>query len=186
MVIYRQRFANMLHSSVILQSLLIWTTSLLMGGSTAAVSLAFSCLSNILMWIFSISFSVLAAFILPLISSSPLPYLSIPWLVLGLFAAPAFLGALTGQHLGYLVLKRYLSNVYAKRKQLSPAIQADLIKLETERWLFKAGCLQWLVVLVIGTYYKIGSSFLALVWLVPPAFACKLTFTSLPSVHHFS
>ncbi|MBA0751346.1 hypothetical protein Gogos_000276 [Gossypium gossypioides] len=186
MVIYRQRFANMLHSSVILQSLLIWTTSLIMGGSTAAVSLAFSCLSNILMWIFSISFSVLAAFILPLISSSPLPYLSIPWLVLGLFAAPAFLGALTGQHLGYLVLKRYLSNVYAKRKQLSPAIQADLIKLETERWLFKAGSLQWLVLLVIGTYYKIGSSYLALVWLVPPAFACKLTFTRLPSVHHFS
>ncbi|KAB2047125.1 hypothetical protein E1A91_A13G023600v1 [Gossypium mustelinum] len=174
MVIYRQRFANMLHSSVILQSLLIWTTSLLMGGSTAAVSLAFSCLSNILMWIFSISFSVLAAFILPLISSSPLPYLSIPSLVLGLFAAPAFLGALTGQHLGYLVLKRYLSNVYAKRKQLSPAIQADLIKLETERWLFKAGSLQWLVLLVIGTYYKIGSSYLALVWLVPPAFAYGL------------
>ncbi|MBA0842946.1 hypothetical protein Goarm_000178, partial [Gossypium armourianum] len=174
MVIYRQRFANMLHSSVILQSLLIWTTSLLMGGSTAAVSLAFSCLSNILMWIFSISFSVLAAFILPLISSSPLPYLSIPWLVLGLFAAPAFLGALTGQHLGYLVLKRYLSNVYAKRKQLSPAIQADLIKLETERWLFKAGSLQWLVLLVVGTYYKIGSSYLALVWLVPPAFAYGL------------
>ncbi|MBA0635733.1 hypothetical protein Godav_025629 [Gossypium davidsonii] len=175
MVIYRQRFANMLHSSVILQSLLIWTTSLLMGGSTAAVSLAFSCLSNILMWIFSISFSVLAAFILPLISSSPLPYLSIPWLVLGLFAAPAFLGALTGQHLGYLVLKRYLSNVYAKRKQLSPAIQADLIKLETERWLFKAGSLQWLVLLVVGTYYNIGSSYLALVWLVPPAFACAKT-----------
>ncbi|MBA0667164.1 hypothetical protein Goklo_000286 [Gossypium klotzschianum] len=174
MVIYRQRFANMLHSSVILQSLLIWTTSLLMGGSTAAVSLAFSCLSNILMWIFSISFSVLAAFILPLISSSPLPYLSIPWLVLGLFAAPAFLGALTGQHLGYLVLKRYLSNVYAKRKQLSPAIQADLIKLETERWLFKAGSLQWLVLLVVGTYYNIGSSYLALVWLVPPAFAYGL------------
>ncbi|KAL4339277.1 hypothetical protein GQ457_08G011230 [Hibiscus cannabinus] len=174
MVTYRQRFANMLQSSVIIQSLMIWTASLLMGGYTAAVSLALSCLSIILMWIFSLSFSALAVFILPLISSSPLPYLSFPWLVVGLFAAPAFLGALTGQHLGHLVLQRYLSNVYAKRKQLSPVIQADMIKLETERWLFKAGSLQWLVLLIIGTYYKIGSSYLALVWLVPPAFAYGL------------
>lgn len=179
MVVYRQRFANMLHNSVIIQSLLIWTTSLLMGGGTAAVSLVLSCLSIILMWIFSISFSAIVAFILPLISSSPVPYISTPWLVVGLFAAPSFLGALTGQHLGYLVLQRYLSNVYAKRKRLSPVIQADLVKLETERWLFKAGSLQWLVLLIVGSYYKIGSSYIALVWLAPPAFACKLTFTSL-------
>ncbi|KAL4325447.1 hypothetical protein GQ457_11G008880 [Hibiscus cannabinus] len=174
MVTYRQSFANMLQSSVIFQSLMIWTTSLLMGGSTAVVSLALSCLSIILMWIFSLSFSVLAALILPMISSSPLPYLSIPWLVVGLFAAPAFLGALTGQHLGHLVLQGYLAKVYSKRKQLSPVIQADLIKLEAERWLFKAGSLQWLVLLIIGTYYKVGSSYLALVWLAPPAFAYGL------------
>ncbi|KAK8611128.1 hypothetical protein V6N13_131190 [Hibiscus sabdariffa] len=174
MVTYRQSFANMLQSSVIFQSLMIWTTSLLMGGSKAVVSLALSCLSIILMWIFSLSFSVLAALILPMISSSPLPYLSIPWLVVGLFAAPAFLGALTGQHLGHLVLQGYLAKVYSKRKQLSPVIQADLIKLEAERWLFKAGSLQWLVLLIIGTYYKVGSSYLALVWLAPPAFAYGL------------
>ncbi|XP_022742113.1 endoplasmic reticulum metallopeptidase 1 isoform X3 [Durio zibethinus] len=182
MVVYRQRFANMLHNSVIMQSLLIWTTSLLMGGYTAAFSLVLSCLSIILMWIFSISFSALVALILPLISSSPVPYVSTPWLVVGLFAAPAFLGALTGQHLGYLVLQRYLSNVYAKRKQLSPVIQADLIKLETERWLYKAGSLQWLVLLIIGTYYKIGSSYVALVWLVPPAFAYGLLEATLTPV----
>ncbi|XVE75361.1 hypothetical protein DITRI_Ditri12bG0088300 [Diplodiscus trichospermus] len=182
MVVYRQRFANMLHNSVILQSLLIWTTSLLMGGYTAAVSLVFSCLSIILMWIFSISFSAFVAFILPLISSSPLPYVSAPWLVVGLFAAPAFLGALTGQHLGVLVLQRYLSNVYAKKKQLSPVLRADLIKLETERWLFKAGSLQWLVLLIIGTYYKIGSSYIALVWLAPPAFAYGLLEATLTPV----
>ncbi|XVE99313.1 hypothetical protein REPUB_Repub03eG0187600 [Reevesia pubescens] len=182
MVVYRQHFANMLHNSVILQSLLIWITSLLMGGYTAAVSLVFSCLSIILMWIFSISFSALVAFILPLISSSPVPYVSTPWLVVGLFAAPAFLGALTGQHLGYLVLQRYLSNAYAKRKHLSPVIQADLIKLETERWLFKAGFLQWLLLLILGTYYKIESSYVALVWLVPPAFAYGLLEATLTPV----
>ncbi|KAK6270958.1 hypothetical protein POUND7_008056 [Theobroma cacao] len=182
MVVYHMRLANMLQYSVIVQSLLIWTTSLLMGGYTAAVSLFFSCLSIILMWIFSISFSAIVAFILPLISSSPVPYIASPWLMVGLFAAPACLGALTGQHLGYLVLQRYISNIYAKRKQLSPVIQADLIKLETERWLFKAGFVQWLVLLIIGTYYKIGSSYVALVWLVPPAFAYGLLEATLTPV----
>ncbi|GMI84843.1 hypothetical protein like AT5G20660 [Hibiscus trionum] len=185
MVTYSQYFAKRLQCSVINLSLMIWTTYLLMGGFTAAVSLALSCLSIILMLIFSLSFSALAAFSLPLISSSPVPYLSTPWLVVGLFAAPAFLGALTGQHLGYLVLQRYLSHVYAKRKQQSPVIQAAMIKLETERWLFKAGSLPWLVLLIIGTYYEIGSSYIALVWLVPPAFAyglleAKLTPSQLP------
>uniref|UniRef100_A0A2N9F291 Vacuolar membrane protease n=1 Tax=Fagus sylvatica TaxID=28930 RepID=A0A2N9F291_FAGSY len=174
MIVYRQRFANILHNSVIIQSLLIWATSLIVGGYPAAVSLALSCLSIILMWILALGFSVLIAFILPLVLSSPVPYVANPWLVVGLFAAPALLGALTGQHLGYLFLQTYLPNVHSKRKLLSPAIQADLIKLEAERWLYKAGSVQWLILLVIGNYYKIGSSYLALVWLVPPAFAYGL------------
>lgn len=179
MIIYRHRFANMLHNSVIMQSLLIWAASLFMGGYPAAMSLGLSCLSAILMWVFSISFSVLIAFILPQISSSPVPYVASPWLVVGLFAAPALLGAFTGQHLGYVILKTYLAKVYAKRKQLSADIQAELIKLEAERWLFKSGFVQWFILLVIGNYYKIGSSYLALVWLVPPAFACKFAVTAL-------
>lgn len=172
MVVYRQRFANLLHNSVIMQSILIWVTSLLMGGYPAAVSLALSCLSVILMWIFSLSFSIPVGFLLPLISSSPVPFVANPWLVVGLFAAPAFLGALTGQHLGYLILHSYLSHASSKRMQnLSPIIQADVIKFEAERWLFKAGFVQWFVLLMVGNYYKIGSSYVALVWLVSPAFA---------------
>lgn len=171
MVLYHQGFANMLHNSVALQSLLIWSTSLLMGGYPAAVSLVLSCLSIILMWIFSLSFSLLSAFVLPLLSTSPVPYVASPWLVIGLFAAPALLGALTGQHLGFLILQMYLSNEYSKREQLSPLTQSTLIKLEAERWLYKAGSVQWLILLVIGNYYRIGSSYLALVWLVPPAFS---------------
>ncbi|KAL5733494.1 hypothetical protein ACOSQ2_033186 [Xanthoceras sorbifolium] len=182
MILYRQRFANMLHNSVILQSLLIWTASLLMGGYPAAVSLALSCLSAILTMVFSVSFSAAVAFILPQISPSPVPYVASPWLVVGLFAAPALLGALTGQHLGYIVLKRYLANLYSKRKQLSPVIQAEVIKLEAERWLFKAGFVQWLILLLLGNYYKIGSSYVALVWLVPPAFAYGLLEATLTPV----
>lgn len=176
MIVYRQRFANMLHNSVILQSLLIWGTSLLMGGYSAAISLALSCLSILLMWICSISFAVLVAFVLPLISSSPVPFISSPWLVVGLFVSPALLGALTGQHLGFLILKAYLSHIVSKRKaNLSPVLQADLVKLDAERWLYKAGLLQWLVLLTLGNIYRIGSSYLALVWLVSPAFSCKYT-----------
>ncbi|XP_054814266.1 uncharacterized protein LOC129314846 [Prosopis cineraria] len=171
MVVYHQKFANMLHNSVIMQSLLIWTTSLLMGGFPAAASLALSCLSVLLMWVFALGFSFLAAFCLPLISWSPVPYVSNPWLVVGLFAAPAFIGALTGQHLGYLLLQKYLLSVHSRRKKLSPAIQVEIVKLEAERWLYKAGSFQWLILLILGSYYKIGSSYLALVWLVSPAFA---------------
>ncbi|KAK9187085.1 hypothetical protein WN944_018475 [Citrus x changshan-huyou] len=183
MVLYHQHFANMLHNSVILQSLLIWTASLVMGGYPAAVSLALTCLSAILMLVLSISFSVVIAFILPQISSSPVPYVASPWLTVGLFAAPAFLGALTGQHLGYIVLKAYLANQYSKRMQLSPVHQAALVKLEAERWLFKSGFLQWLILLALGNYYKIGSTYMALVWLVPPAFAYGFLEATLTPVH---
>lgn len=174
MVTYRQHFAKMLQNSVIIQSLLIWATSLFIGGYSAGISLALSCLTVVFMWIFSLAFSSIIALTLPFISSTPVPYVASPWLVIGLFAAPALLGALTGQHLGYLILKKYLLHVYSKRNQrLSPPIQAELVAFEAERWLFKAGSVQWLALLVVGNYYMIGSSYLALVWLVSPAFACK-------------
>ncbi|XP_028773606.1 endoplasmic reticulum metallopeptidase 1 [Neltuma alba] len=171
MVVYHQKFANILHNSVIMQSLLIWTTSLLMGGFPAVASLALSCLSVLLMWVFGLGFSFLAAFFLSLISWSPVPYVSTPWLVVGLFAAPAFLGSLTGQHLGYLLVQKYLLGAQSRRKQLSRAIQVEIVKVEAERWLYKAGSFQWLILLILGSYYKIGSSYLALVWLISPAFA---------------
>lgn len=173
MVLYRQRFATMLHNSVAMQSLLIWITSLTMGGYPAAVSLALSCLSILLTWILSITFAMVVAFLLPHLSPSPVPFVANPWLVVGLFAAPALLGALAGQHLGFKILQFFLSNEYSKTRRLSPVIQADLVKLEAERWLYKGGIVQWLVLLIVGNYYRIGSCYLAVVWLIPPAFACK-------------
>lgn len=179
MIVYRQRFANLLYNSVIMQSLLIWAASLLIGGYSAAVSMALSCLSIILMWIFAIGLAVLVAFALPLVSSFSMPYVASPWLVFGLFAAPALVGALTGQYIGYLILRTYLSKVYSKRKQLSPILRAYSVKSEAERWLYKAGSIQWLVLLILGNYYKVGSSYLALVWLVPPTCACMYGFTAI-------
>ncbi|KAK4750235.1 hypothetical protein SAY87_027684 [Trapa incisa] len=174
MVLYNQRFGNILYNSVIMQSLMIWATSLFMGGSSAAVSLGLSCVSIVLMLIFSIGFSSLSAFILPFISPSPVPYVASPWLAVGLFGGPALLGALTGQHLGFLILKSYLLKTYSDRKHLSPSTRSHLAKLEAERWLYKGGLVQWLILLAIGNYFGLGSSYLALVWLVPPAFAYGL------------
>ncbi|KAM7264307.1 hypothetical protein ACFE04_001990 [Oxalis oulophora] len=171
MVTYRQSFAKMFYNSAIFQSLLIWTTSLVIGGYPAFMSLALSLLSTILMWVLSLCFSVFVAMILPLISSTPAPYVATPWLAIGLFGAPAVLGALAGQALGNVFLKMYLSSVHSKRSQLSPALQASVVKMEAERWLYKAGSMQWLILLLVGNYYKLGSCYMALVWLAPPAFA---------------
>lgn len=175
MVVYSQKFASMLYNSVILQSLLIWTTSLIMGGYPGAVTFGISCLSIVLMWLFSLSFSALVAFVLPLFCTSPIPYIANPWLVSGLFGAPAVLGALAGQHIGFLLLQKYLKHTLSSREpRLSPNIQENVIKWEAERWLYKGGLIQWLSLLILGNYFKVGSSYLALVWLVSPAFAYGL------------
>ncbi|XP_010493169.1 PREDICTED: endoplasmic reticulum metallopeptidase 1-like isoform X1 [Camelina sativa] len=174
MIVYRQSFATMLYVSVIMQSLLIWVLSVFMGGYPAVVSLILSCLSIILSWIFSVAFSVAVAFILPWISSSPVPYASNPWMVVGLFVSPAVLGSISGQHVAFIFLRKKSSNRNSNKLQVSPRLRDNLARLEAERWLFKAGFIQWLVLLAIGTYYKLGSTYLALVWLVPPAFAYGL------------
>ncbi|KAH0942309.1 hypothetical protein HID58_001946 [Brassica napus] len=174
MVVYRQNFATMMYVSVIMQSMLIWVMSCLMGGYPALVSVMLSCLSFILAWIFSVAFSVAVAFILPWISSSPVPYASYPLMTIGLFVSPAVLGSISGQHLAFSFLRKKPSNRNSNNMELSPRLRDNLAKLEAERWLFKAGFIQWFVLLVFGTYYKLGSTYLALVWLVPPAFSYGL------------
>ncbi|KAJ1265823.1 hypothetical protein BS78_08G103700 [Paspalum vaginatum] len=172
MVVYPQRLATMFHNSIILQSLLIWGTSLLMGGRPGLVSFGISCLGIILMFIFSICLPVVVAFGLPYICPFPVPYVANPWLIIGLFGSPALLGAFIGQHIGFILLKRHLRRVYSGTKpDITLDMMEDLIDLEAERWIFKSGFVQWLIVLILGTYFKVGSSYIALIWLVSPAFA---------------
>ncbi|XP_062184901.1 uncharacterized protein LOC133888611 isoform X2 [Phragmites australis] len=172
MVIYPQRLATMFHNSIILQSLLIWGTSLLMGGRPGLVSFGISCLGIILMLIFSICLPVVVAFALPHICPFPVPYVANPWLIIGLFGSPALLGAFIGQHIGFILLKRHLRSVYSRTKPgLAHNKMEYIIDLEAERWIFKSGFVQWLIVLILGTYFKVGSSYIALIWLVSPAFA---------------
>ncbi|GFP82846.1 endoplasmic reticulum metallopeptidase 1 [Phtheirospermum japonicum] len=127
-----------------------------MGGYPAAISLALSFSSIVLMWICSVIFSSAVAFILPFISSSPVPFIASPWLVVGLFGAPALLGAFTGQHMGFLILESYLDhNIGERRRNLPDSLRASVAKLDAERWVYKAGLLQWLVLLMVGNYYRV-------------------------------
>ncbi|KAL6903480.1 hypothetical protein ACP4OV_004293 [Aristida adscensionis] len=157
MVVYSQRLATMFHNSIISQSLLIWGTSLLMGGRPGLVSFGISCLGIILMLIFSICLPVVVAFALPHICPFPVPYVANPWLIIGLFGSPALLGAFIGQHIEFTLLKRHLRRVYSRTKPgLSHNTMEYYIDLEAERWTFKSGFVQWLMVLILGTYFKDG------------------------------
>lgn len=183
MIVYSQRFANILSNSVMFQALLLWTTSLVMGGYPGVISFVLSCFCIILMWLLSLGSSVLVSFSIPLISSSPVPYIANPWLVVGLFGAPAVLGAIAGQHIGFLFLQKHLRKVISERMEnLSITHRENLVKWEAERWVFKAGLIEWLMLLFIGNFYKVGSSYLALVWLVSPAFAYGLMEATLSPV----
>ncbi|KAI0493455.1 hypothetical protein KFK09_023571 [Dendrobium nobile] len=183
MIVYPQHLASMLSNSVMLQALLLWTTSLVMGGYPGVISFLLSFFCIILMWLLSLGLSVLVAFIIPLISSSPVPYIANPWLVAGLFGAPAVLGAIVGQHIGFLFLQKHLRKVISKRMEnLCITQKENLVKWEAERWVFKSGLIQWLILLFIGNFYKVGSSYLALVWLVSPSFAYGLMEATLSPV----
>ena len=69
-----------------------------------------SCLSFIFAWIFTVAFSEAFAFILPWISSSPMPYASYTLMTIGLFVSPAVLGSISGQHLAFNFLRKKPSN----------------------------------------------------------------------------
>eukprot|EP01018_Ginkgo_biloba_P031316 Gb_39788 [translate_table: standard] len=181
MVVYSQKLANVLHTSIILQSLLIWSASLFHGGVPAVMSLSLACFSILIAWILSLGSSAFVAFLLPHLCTSPIPYIVNPWLVIGLFGAPALLGALLGHHIGYVLLQKCLLHLEMKRYEIRPRkegsneVRLDSIKWEAQRWLFKAGFVQWLFILMLGTWLKAGSSYIAFIWLVSPAVAYGLT-----------
>nr|GMD32100.1 endoplasmic reticulum metallopeptidase 1 isoform X1 [Ipomoea batatas] len=175
MVVYPQSLADMINTLVIALALLVWSALLNQGGLSSLVSLALSVLSIVLMWICSLGLTVLVAYIIPSISASPVPFIASPWLVIGLFAAPALLGAFVGQHVVYLVLRKFLSYTFSETKGFLPLSlggdEEDVAVLDSEKWMFKAGLLQWLLVLAVGNYLNVGSSYFALFWMISPAVA---------------
>ena len=180
MVLFPQHLATMIQISVIVLALLIWAISLLMGGISGAISFGLACLSIGLMWIFSLSFSAMVAFILPHISFSPMPYIANPWIILGLFGAPALLGAFAGQHIGFYLLQKYLQISFSNKMPKLHSGTENSIKSEAERWLFKSGFVQWFVILVLGHLFEFQSTYLALIWFVSPAIACEYLSSLVP------
>nr|GMD35325.1 endoplasmic reticulum metallopeptidase 1 isoform X1 [Ipomoea batatas]GMD37040.1 endoplasmic reticulum metallopeptidase 1 isoform X1 [Ipomoea batatas]GME21127.1 endoplasmic reticulum metallopeptidase 1 isoform X1 [Ipomoea batatas] len=175
MVVYPQSLADMINTSVIALALFLWSALLNQGGLSSLVSMALSVLSIVLMWICSLGLSILVAYVLPSISESPVPFIASPWLVIGLFAAPALLGAFIGQHVVYLVLHKFLSYTFSETKGFLPLSlggdEEDVAVLDSEKWMFKAGMLQWLLVLAVGNYLNVGASYFALFWMISPAVA---------------
>lgn len=191
-ITYSQQFAKQLYGSIILQSLLLLFVSSLQGGWTSVKALFLSMQCLILSWVFSLSISFLAALGLSFLSHAAIPYIAHPWLAAILFGIPALFGALVGHHLGCKLLKAYLFNVRQVRskslqksfkktdlrltdlQQSSKEIDLRMATWDAEKWLFKAGFLQWLGLLIIGTWFEIGSSYIAMLWIVSPALAYGL------------
>lgn len=158
----------MLNTSVIMQVLLILSRSIFPAGLTGACSLLLALLTVLLTWALSLASALVMSFLVPHLGSHAVPYIATPWLVLGLFGAPALVGALVGNSVGHSLLVQYLAKAY--RGQL----KGLAIKWEAERWLYKAGLVQWVLVLALLNWVGAGSSYLALSWVLFPAAACKL------------
>jgi hypothetical protein len=185
-ITYAQSFAKQLYISVIVQTLLLLLVSLFQGGLTSVKAFLLSVRCIVFSWVCAIVLSCLVGVGLSSLSTATVPYIAHPWLIIGLYGSPALVGSLLGQYLGYRSLKEYLFRNRQKRStQISimkstaeaqlTEYEADLILAtwDAERWLFKAGIIQWLAFLTLGVSFVVGASYIALVWIVSPAVACK-------------
>lgn len=178
LITYSRQFAKQLNTSFVSQAFLLFLMSLFQGGLASVMALLLSVLALIFTWVLSVSLSVLIGIALPYFNDAAVPYIAHPWLAIGLFGAPALIGALLGHHLGHLLLKRYLLQIQQRRSgnlnQSAEKKHLHLAVWDAERWLFKAGLLQWLTLLAVGTWFDVGSSYIALLWLISPALAYGL------------
>lgn len=186
MLTYSQGFAKLLHYSVIFQLGLLQINALFLSGFPSLVAACLALLSIYLTWCFAIGFTLLVAMIVPAIGSSAVPFLASPWLVIPLYCVPAAIGALVGHHFGHMLLVGYLWHVAEEKqkqnkaqpisdritslKELGQHASAPVL-CEAERWLYKAGIMQWVFVLGLATWAKAGASYLPLAWVVGPTVA---------------
>ncbi|GBG65932.1 hypothetical protein CBR_g54226 [Chara braunii] len=111
----------------------------------------------------AVSSAAAAAFLVshPGFSYHSMPYVAHPWLVIGLFAAPALAGGLIAHKAGQVVVFKYLK--WIGLCQRGPAIMS-----EVERLLYKGGVLLWMVILVVADRNSLGSAILAFVLMMAP------------------
>lgn len=191
-VAYSQQFAKFLYRSIIAQSLLLLFMSLGLGGWTAVKALVLSAQCLIFTWVFSLSLSFLTSLGLSYVSNAAIPYIAHPWMAVLLFGMPALFGALVGHHLGFKILKSYLLRAQRSRteslqqsykktdlslthlQQTVNETDSRLAAWDSERWLYKAAFLQWIVLLGVGTWFEVGAAYIAMLWAVAPALAYGL------------
>ncbi|XP_024525642.1 endoplasmic reticulum metallopeptidase 1 isoform X1 [Selaginella moellendorffii] len=170
MVTFTRDFAKLLYSSVLIQSLLLFVGSMIRADQFSLPALLLAAFGVILSWIFSLSSAVAVAALLPRLCTYSVPYLAHPILAVGLFGAPAVFGGVIGHTLGYKLLRSYL----VRSMPNSASVTA-----ETEKFMFKAVFLMWLLVFGLGVWANAGSSYIAMAWLVIPSIAYGLKESSL-------
>jgi hypothetical protein len=188
MVSYSKDSAKYIHGVIIVVGLVLFQASVCLSGVTGLIALGLAVFAILLTWIFAFGITLLVArLVVPYLSSFAIPFIVNQWMVIGLYGAPALFGALLGQHFGHGLLVSYLAGVHTKlmqaeekgtpdqgTKEIIATRAQSLAEGEAERWLFKAGILQWLVVLGLGTWVNAGSAYLALAMVLGPAIACEL------------
>ena len=184
MLTYSQGFAKLLHFSVIFQLGILQVNAIVLSGFPALIAACLALLTIYLTWCFAIGFALLVAIIVPYIGSAAIPFLASPFLVIPLYCIPAAIGAVVGHHFGHILLVGYLWHVDDEQhKQESAQSISDrmtsqhaptTVLCEAERWLYKAGIMQWVLVLGLATWAKAGASYLPLAWVVGPTVAYGL------------
>ncbi|KAG0609983.1 hypothetical protein M758_7G029700 [Ceratodon purpureus] len=189
MLTYSQGFAKLLHYSVIFQLGILQVNAIVLSGFSSLVAACLALLAIYLTWCFAIGFTLFVAMIVPAIGSSAVPFLASPWLVIPLYCVPAAIGALIGHHFGHMLLVGYLWHVdeEQQKQKKTQSISDQITSLrgvvqhapatvlcEAERWLYKAGIMQWVLVLGLTTWAKAGAAYLPLAWVVGPTVAYGL------------
>ncbi|KAL2653870.1 hypothetical protein R1flu_021998 [Riccia fluitans] len=165
LVTYPLETGKKIQVSVLIQGLLFLISSIYLSETPVAASLqlGLAILTLVLTLLMAFAHVLLVAMILPSLSPFPVPYITHPWLAVGLFGVPAVVGALVGHAIGRALLLRSMGREGRREAEW-----------HAERWLFKAGMLLWILVLGLGTSVRAGSSYIALFWIVPAAVAYGL------------
>ncbi|GJP51871.1 hypothetical protein CLOM_g10998 [Closterium sp. NIES-68] len=166
---------------------LLSLTFLLLAPSILSSPLTFllSLLSLLLTLLLSLLLPLSIAFLLPLLfPSTPTPFLSLPLLLLPLFAAPAAAGAILGSWLGRSLLLKWLRGSSTRRISEGGRVKEGGEgreggrEREVEGWQWVAGVVLWAVLLAMGVRGGAGASYLAAVWLLMPVSRAILSLLS--------
>eukprot|EP00850_Spirogloea_muscicola_P015246 SM000115S23925 [mRNA] locus=s115:279950:284412:- [translate_table: standard] len=123
----------------------------------------------------SLAAASLVAVLLPLlIPASPAPYIAHPWLVLPLFVAPALAGALLGHSAAHKINLHLHGRARTPRGPSEDVYTQVKAAVNAERTEYLSGLWLWLAVLMAGTFAKVGTTYLAVPWLVCPTLSFVL------------